>query len=415
MFILMFSCPFLGRKENLMHGDDELDGGAAGDDVYTEAVHEGWLSRIGNAIKGVVFGLGLILGVCILLFWNEGRTVKRFKALQEGRGAVISVPAESVLAENNGKLVHVSGMAVSTETLTDPNLDVQMTALKLERQVEMFQWEEETSTKEEKKLGGGVKTVTTYSYKKAWSGALIDSSGFRKSQEHRNPESFPVKGGTVYAAHATLGAFALNRGQLDRINDWRENYLEGIEPKSMGGRNVQVEDGKIYVGNDPSVPSVGDVRISYRYVPDTPVTVVARQIQGTFEPYVTSTGSVDLLSMGTVSSDTLFGQAEETNAIVKWGLRVLGLVLLIVGLQMVLNPLVVIGDVVPLIGGIISLGVGLVSVVLGLAIGLIVIAVAWFVYRPILSMILIGIAVAGLVTLKMRFPKKVSESNVVNA
>lgn len=183
----------------------------------------------------------------------------------------------------------------------------------------------------------------------------------------------------------------------------------------MGGRRVQVEDGGIYVGEDASVPSVGDVRISYRYVPDTHVTVVARQTQGTFEPYVTSTGTVDLLSMGMVSSDALFGQAEETNAMVKWGLRILGLVLLIVGLQMVLNPLVVIGDVVPLIGGIIGLGVGLVSVVLGLSIGLIVIAVAWFVYRPILSMILIGIAVAGLVTLKMRFPKKVSESNVANA
>ena len=59
---------------------------------------------------------------------------------------------------------------------------------------------------------------------------------------------------------------------------------------------------------------------------------------------------------------------------------------------MIFNPLSVLGDVIPLVGTIIGAGTGLVAFILGLAWSLIVIAIAWVRYRPIVAGILIAIA-----------------------
>ncbi|MCI5157840.1 MAG: hypothetical protein D3906_05255, partial [Candidatus Electrothrix sp. AUS1_2] len=81
------------------------------DDSYTEVTSESWFGRIGGAIKGIIFGFILFLIAFPLLFWNEGRAVKTYKSLKEVSGAVISVLADQVDPNNEGKLVHLSGRA----------------------------------------------------------------------------------------------------------------------------------------------------------------------------------------------------------------------------------------------------------------------------------------------------------------
>ena len=49
-------------------------------DTYTETTTKGWTSRIGESIKGVLFGLVLIVLSCIGLFWNEGRAVQTVRS-----------------------------------------------------------------------------------------------------------------------------------------------------------------------------------------------------------------------------------------------------------------------------------------------------------------------------------------------
>jgi len=39
-------------------------------DSYTEISREGWFSRIGGSIKGILFGLVAIPVCVILLWWN---------------------------------------------------------------------------------------------------------------------------------------------------------------------------------------------------------------------------------------------------------------------------------------------------------------------------------------------------------
>ena len=53
--------------------------------AYTEVTRTGYFGRIGNAIKGVIFGIVLFFVSFIILFWNEGRAVHTARTLEEGK------------------------------------------------------------------------------------------------------------------------------------------------------------------------------------------------------------------------------------------------------------------------------------------------------------------------------------------
>ena len=58
-------------------------------------------------------------------------------------------------------------------------------------------------------------------------------------------------------------------------------------------------------------------------------------------------------------------------------------------------------DKIPVLGSIVNFSTSLISTVLGLAISLLVIAVAWFRFRPVLSIVLLVIVVGLFVFLKV--------------
>src|SRR5215475_6530768 len=78
-------------------------------DTYSETTTTSWTSRIGDSVKGVLFGIALIVLSCIGLFWNEGRAVQTAKSLAEGANLVIDVDPTRIDPINEGKLIHVSG------------------------------------------------------------------------------------------------------------------------------------------------------------------------------------------------------------------------------------------------------------------------------------------------------------------
>src|SRR5690349_3983915 len=107
-------------------------------DSYVEYSRRGWFGRIGNAIKGVLFGIVLALASLVLLFWNEGRAVHRAQALQEGAASVVTVDSKAVNPATDGQLVHFTGDAAG-QTLADPEFGVSRDAIHLRRVVEMYQ------------------------------------------------------------------------------------------------------------------------------------------------------------------------------------------------------------------------------------------------------------------------------------
>jgi len=183
----------------------------------TETTVESWGSRLGSSLKGVLFGFLLVFASIALLFWNEGRTVNRAKALNEGASAVITVDAAKVDPQNDGKLVHVSGEVATADVLEDLKFGVSVNAIKLVRKVESYQWQENEESTTKRGSGGSQETTTTYTYQKVWSPDLIDSTGFKEAVGHENPATRPVDGAEFVASNVSLGAFRLSADLISRL------------------------------------------------------------------------------------------------------------------------------------------------------------------------------------------------------
>lgn len=370
------------------------------DDSYTEVTEQSWFSRIGGAVKGIIFGFIFFLIAFPLLFWNEGRAVKTYKTLKEGGGAVISVAADRVDPSNEGKLVHLSGRAITEETLTDPVFGVSDNALRLRRNVEMYQWQESSESETKKKLGGGTETVTTYSYSKVWADNVISSSGFKKPSGHENPGSMPYNPEEQTARQVTLGAFHLSTSQVKRINRFEPLAVKSdmALPENLAGKMTRQENG-FYLGDDPASPQVGDVRIQFESAAPVEVSIIAKQSGSRFESYRTRVGGdIDLLQIGTHTAEAMFQKAQSDNKILTWILRAVGLLLMMIGLNMIFKLFSVLADILPFLGNIVEAGTGFIAFLLAAVLSLITIAIAWIIYRPLLGIILLLIAV-GLIVL----------------
>jgi hypothetical protein len=370
------------------------------EDSFTEVTEQSWFSRLLDSIKSVLFGIVLFLVAFPLLFWNEGRAVRTAKSLAEGASAVVSVASDTVNPANEAKLVHMTGEATTTETLSDPEFGISVPAIKLERRVEMYQWEEEKKSESRTKLGGGRETVTTYTYKQDWSPRLIDSSSFKKREGHENPRAMPVSSQSWTAKKVTLGAFTLSEAQVGSLNKFEafsaDETAAAALPPAMKKR-AKLDNGGYYLGGDPASPAIGDTKVTFQIVRPATVSIVARQIGNTFEAYLAKAGgSILLLAYGTASADSMFKTAEETNVVITWVLRVGGFLLMALGLFLVLRPFVVLADVIPMLGTLLGVGIGLfVSVVAG-SLTLVTIAVSWLFFRPLLGIILLVLAGGGI-------------------
>lgn len=357
-------------------------------------------NRSKNSIGGAFFGgLLLVVGV-ILLFFNEGRSVKRYKDLQEGAGAVVSVTSEAVDPATEGKLIHFTGDAKTTGPLVDATYGISVDAIRLERTAEMYQWVEEVRTEETKNVGGSVDVKKTYSYSREWSEGVVDSSRFESPQNHRNPTSMTHTSGAQNATGVSVGAFQLPPFLIDKIRGSEPYPIENLDRAKPEIRTAKLTQGGLYFGSDPNQPAVGDIRISFQVVRPGPVSVVAQQKGKTLVSYKTKTGgTVDLLSRGEQSAAEMFQAAHDANKFLTWALRALGFVLLGIGFSMIFKPLVVFADVLPFLGRIVGAGTTLVSFLLAGVVWALTVAVAWIFYRPLLGISILVIAVALLVML----------------
>jgi len=372
------------------------------EDSYTEITSQSWFGRLGDAIKGIVFGIIIFIVAFPLLFWNEGRAVKRYKALKEGAGAVISVAEDKVDTANDGKLVHITGLATTEDVLEDNEFGISANAIKLKRDAQMYQWKEAKKTKQRKKTGGGTTTKTTYSYVKAWSDKIISSANFKQPEDHTNPTGMAYAGKQYTAKNVTLGAFNLSQTLIGKIHHFEDVDIQDSASQLPVGLQdkVKIHDDSYYMGKTPESPEIGDIKISFKIIKPLKVSVISKQIGKTFEPYNSkASGQIELLQIGTLSADNMFETAKKQNSLITWILRFVGFVLLFVGLGLVFNPLSVLADIIPFLGSIIGAGVWLVAFLLAMAFSLLTISIAWLAYRPLLGvslLIVTGILVFGL-------------------
>ncbi len=357
-----------------------------------------WFSRLGKAFTGIVVGIVLIIVGVALLFWNEGRAVKTYKTLKEGQGLVIDIASDSVDEANNGKLVHLSADAVTDETLVDQDFGVSANAIRLRRAAEMYQWEETEKSETQKKLGGGEETVTTYTYTKAWSGMLNDTANFQEPAGHENPSEFPYDSMTLDAEQVAVGAFYLSPDLIAQLSDYKDLPVRDVPEGAEWPEGAQTDKGGIYLGANPEQPQVGDVRINFSVVEPGPVSIVAAQNGESFADYETKAGgTIAMIVSGNVPAQQMFEDAIAGNTLITWLVRLGGFILIWIGFGLIFAPLSVLADIVPLFGSLVGAATGLIAFLLALALALTVIALAWLVFRPLLGIALLIVAVAAAV------------------
>jgi len=423
---------------------------ADGNRDFTEVTNESYCAKMGNAMTGVCFGFLLFFGSIGLLIYNEGRTVKRAKDIDEGMEVFVELNladytnASSIPTEFENKLVYAFGELSTVDSLVDPVFGVGTSTndssssssndgkpLKLSRSVEMYQWVESSSSRKVKTAGGGTRTETTYSYRKDWSSNLIDSSAFRDpNSNYTNPTKFPFEDLVLTADPIKLGGITiLQEAVVSRLN-WYE-AVDSVSTSSVPDTNLQAQlsifapNGFYYHSNTAAVNTtatvVGDTRISFYEVPPDTISIVAlfRSSDESLGTYTTSSGGTLLLvKRGTFTAAELFQQADDENTTTAWILRFVGFFLMVVSILLVLQPIATAVDIIPFLGDYLQGGLErclfpAIAFLIALPISLFTISLAWLAYRPMWSVPILLVSACLIAWLYFRAKKAKQDADEI--
>jgi hypothetical protein len=374
--------------------------------MYTEVTTKSWGSRLMGAITGVLFGLLLIVGCFYGVFWNESHGLHTAQSLQQTEKALISVPDAPLNPNNNQKVIYLTGTATTSDKLTDDVFDISENAIKLERKVLMYQWQEKTSTQTERNVGGSETEHTTYNYEPTWAESLIDSKNFKELAGHENPPAKSLNSLYQTAATVTVGDFTLPPDLVNDIRGESQLQMSTFDPKKLQARlnkSVQHVNDYFYIGNSEQAPTIGDLKVYIDEVKPQTVSVIAQQYDKTLQPYLAPAGQrVSLIVMGVVSPAAMIHTAETENQMMTWIWRAVTFLGMLIGLSMLMRPVVVLADVIPLFGSIIGFGSGMIAFVGAILLWSVATAIAWFVVRPVWAVGLIVAACAIVYALLQR-------------
>ena len=379
---------------------------------YREVEVQSYGSQIKDSIYGTIFGIILFLGGTILLFWNEGHQVKNEAKISKSEKNVIELNnIQTVDQRNEGKLVYCIGTATTNSTITDPNLNLTVDAIKLSRSVSYYQWVEEDKTHTENKMGGQKVITHNYYHHKEWKSSPVNSSNFHGGAEKKNMTLMDLKSESWTVDEVQFGAFHLNQSQIKSLdcenslqiqNDFKE--LNDSLCKAHGFQEmVHVTGNQIYLGCNPSDPAIGDMKIEYKIVPNnSTLTVVANQSGDSFRQ---NKNYISYVKVGSYSLDEVFDNLRSQNSLWTWIWRIVGTICVIISLFCIFDILETILKVLPFLSDIVGSVVGVVCFIIGLIWSLCIIAIAYMFYRPFKSIILfgvIGLLIVGLKELSKR-------------
>ena len=369
--------------------------------AYQEVTTTGYGTRVGNSFKAIGGGIIMFCLGTALLWWNEGRAVKTEKMLDEAGGAYVEMENPNKKdASLDGELICGTALATTEDSLSDAQFGVGAKAIALRRTVEYYQWVEHAQEKKEDKLGGKEVTTTTYTYTKEWTSRPVESSQFKDpAYQAKNKVLTTLDNVEQYAENVSFGAYKLNESPIHSISSV-EPLVLGYDSTRVAELNkdttihVRVNQNEIYYGSSASGgPEVGDVRVTFEQIAPAKVTVMAVVDGDSFKPFKAKNGKrFQTLVMGKKSGDEIIDSAKDTNSMILWALRIIGILIVIGGLKGVFGFLETILKVVPFIAGIFGWGVGVVCTVVGVVWSLIIIALAWLFYRPLLGISLLALA-----------------------
>lgn len=396
--------------------------------AFTETRTIGYGSRLSNSCMGIPMGIILFLVATALLWWNEGRAVRRAQDIKQVAKTAQSIgDISNANTSLDGQLIHTTGTASTEDILSDDLFGIKTNALAIVRSAEYYQWMQHEKHETKNKLGGSQEEIITYTYERGWTADPVNSSRFKDPDyQDVNNVIWEIEDMRVIASNVSFGAYTLPElfisdivsKQSDNVSplmisadnpalkQLNENVMkalgENVRPEAAQVKDslayVHVFGNQVYIGFNPSKPSIGDIRLTFEQLePSCNISLIAVPSNGTFTTFKAKNDDNEYeLRTGTWTLDQMIKQANDDNTTMTWFLRILGVILVIAALKMIFSILVALLQLVPFLASIMNLGVGLVCGVLGFVWSLIIIAIAWIFYRPILGISLLVIA-AGLV------------------
>lgn len=339
----------------------------------------------------IFVGFILFISSFVLLAWNEGNNAKNLATAMYMEKKAVQTEAVNIKPENDGKLVAITGPAVTEDTIFDENIGMPAT-LVLDRTVQMYQWDE--------KEGTGSDGNSVYEYTKTWSETKINSDSFHDNK-YKNPD-FPIRSANFYATTAKLGDYDLSVEQIERIAP--ETELTDLPENDV----YSVINGKYFSGKNMQEPEIGDILISYSYAPSgTDISMIGIQQTNRINPFSYKGRTNYVQYNGSMSKDAVIEQYRHENMFLTMSLRVLGWLLMFVGLKLLISPANDILEFVPFFGKIANAVSTMVLMLISLLLTVITIAIAWFIYRPVLSLVIILISLYIAKQIKKSIPQRV--------
>jgi Transmembrane protein 43 len=220
---------------------------------------------------------GIVMVICGgMLIWGNQVSSRIGTPLMERLAEMVEeVDASRPDPSFNGRVVLVSAPLEARRRIEDKYLGPGDWVY-LEREIEMFQWYEETTPVAE----GGAR----FEYKLGWFSEQKDFLSFHEPFGHENP-ALLARSSKIFAPEISLGGFD-GRGVVEFIVSGASNeFVQSLEltPDQLRPGAQPGEDRWIYVRKDPTktVNVVGDLRVRYRGIPAQKIGVVARQNETT--------------------------------------------------------------------------------------------------------------------------------------
>jgi hypothetical protein len=202
------------------------------------------MARRKRKSRGPLFIAVALLALIAMIAWTQRDSLRRMLVRKAELGS--TTPAEA-------RPQHISAELKGTGPARDGQLGVSANAAVLFRHVEMYQWQEHCESSDCR-------------YDKTWS-APIDSRKFREPKGHENP-SAPFNDSIFFAPGLKAGEYAVDPDLLVAQLHATEHPVHDANLPPNLAATFSERDGVLYAGGDAARPAVGEVRISYRVIPN---------------------------------------------------------------------------------------------------------------------------------------------------
>lgn len=361
-------------------------------------------NRIKNSFMGVIVGLMLFLTSIFFTCVNEASYIDNIKKINLMKENAIEISSSKIDRSNDNKLISTNGSVYSDETLQDEFIKID-NALALKRTVEMYQWRERKYTHENRNNGISSKSITKYYYDKIWTDRELNSNDYN-DKSYKNPK-FSVHNKIISVNKAFMGDFELIPEQLLEMTSFSSVTIS--DPKI----NYMIYNNSYYKGKNPTNPQIGDIRISYSYVPTgTPLSIIGQQkrdntIGKDFDKKIDVYAQYD----GSLTLNEMLSRLKNENITNTNSFRLWSFLMMFIGLNLLVNPIKIIVGYIPFLETFVEYISIFALFLISIALTLIIIAIIWLFYKPLFSSSIIAIIVFTVIWYKKHIKQNNQETH----